>query len=276
MTKTKGAVLVAVVALVVAAIVGLAGGKLPWSGGPAPSACDIPAEVSGAQVTDPGGALRVVEQGFTQDANSAVSIGAVVENTSDKVAYRTKVVFRLFDEAHAELADSGAAPLTVEIPVILPGQRIGTGQGTYRKPKVSTTEIEVQATTWVAHDALGSFSPVTAVYLRTARFNPRIPTSVDVHYDETSTNCRALTSRTTAVVFRDAMGKIVGGSVAAPDLPIVFRDEQGHDLGGEKQRPPSPSCAPGRRETWMVPPTGGPATADDARTGIYPYCDLAG
>jgi hypothetical protein len=35
--------------------------------------------------------------------------------------------------------------------------------------------------------------------------------------------------------------------------PIIVRDEQGNDLGGEKQRPPSPSCAQGERETWIVP-----------------------
>ncbi|HWD04476.1 MAG TPA: hypothetical protein VG674_18705 [Amycolatopsis sp.] len=274
MTKAKLAVIVAVVVLVVAAIVGIAGGRLPWAGGSAGDRCDIPDKVSGELAGV--GAVSVVEQGFTQDQNGAVSVGAVLANTGKDVAYHTKVTFRLFDGSHTELPEAGGSPLTVEVPVIMPGQRIGTGEGTYRsKTKVASVEIGIGSVTWVPQDAVGGFSPVTAKYVRTARFNPRIPTSVDIHYLETSTNCRDLDSRTTAVLFRDTAGKLVGGGVASPDTPIVFRDEQGHDLGGETQRPATPSCARGQRETWIVPPTGGPSTADDTRTEIYPYCDFS-
>jgi hypothetical protein len=90
---------------------------------------------------------------------------------------------------------------------------------------------------------VGSLGPVGATYLRTLRFYPDNPVSVDVHYRGTSTNCRALTSRDTAVVFRDRTGRIVGGDQGTADLPIVFRDVHGNDLGGE-------------------------------RTEVYPYCDL--
>jgi hypothetical protein len=108
------------------------------------------------------------------------------------------------------------------------------------------------------------------------RFNPRIPTSADIHYRESSANCRSLDNRGTAAVFRDSAGKVVGGDIGTPDSPIMFRDEHGNDLGGETQRPATPSCSPGDRETWIVPPRGEPATADDARTALYPYCDLSG
>ena len=280
MTKAKLMVLIAAAVLLVAGIVVVAGGKLPWVNDSSRGGCDIPDKVIGETVSAAaapgGGAVHVVEQGFAQDPNSAVSLGAVLENTSSSVAYRTKVTFRLFDAAHTELPETGTSPLTVEVPIILPGQRIGTGEGTYRKAKVASVEFGIGASTWVSREAVGSFSPITATYVRTARFNPRIPTSVDIHYKETSTNCRALNSRTTAVVFRNAAGKLIGGGVAFPDTPITFRDEQGHDLGGETQPPASPSCAQGERETWIVPPTGSPSTADDARTEIYPYCDVAG
>jgi hypothetical protein len=282
MTKVRPLVLIAVVVLVAAVTVVLAGGRLPWSDDSSSGGCDIPDRVSGVSasaVSAPGGGgVRVVEQGFTQDPNSAVSLGAVLENTGSSIAYRTQVAFRLFDASHSELPEAGPTKLTVEIPVILPGQRIGTGSGTYSaNVQVASIEVGFGVTTWVPRDAVGhSFSPVTATYLRTARFNPRIPTSVDVHYQETSANCRSLDNRTTAVVFRDATGKVVGGDVTSPDTPIIFRDEQGNDLGGEKKRPPSPSCSQGERETWIVPPRGEPVTADDARTTIYPYCDLSG
>jgi hypothetical protein len=282
MTKARLLVLAAVVVVVAAAIVVLAGGRLPWSDVSSSGGCDIPESVSGVSapaVSAPGGGgVRVVEQGFTQDPNSAVSLGAVLENTGSSVAYRTQVAFRLFDASHMESPEAGAAKLTVEIPVILPGQRIGTGAGTYRgSARVASLEVGLGTTTWVPRDAVGhSYSPVTAAYLRTARFNSRIPTAVDVHYQETSANCRSLDNRGTAVVFRDLTGKVVGGDVGSPDTPIMFRDEQGNDLGGETRRPPSPSCSRGGRETWIVPPRGEPATADDARTAIYPYCDLSG
>jgi hypothetical protein len=281
MTKVGPLVLVAVVAVVTTVTVVLAGASLPWSDVSSSGGCDIPDRVSGisaSAVSAPGGGgVRVVEQGFTQDPNSTVSLGAVLENSGSSVAYRTQVEFRLFDASHSELPEAGPVKLTVEIPIILPGQRIGAGAGTYRADvRVASVEIVVGATTWVPRDAVGhSFSPVGATYLRTTRFNPRSPISVDVRYQETSANCRSLANRGTAVVFRDPTGKVVGGEVGSPDTPIMFRDEQGNDLGGEKQRPPSPSCSQGERETWIVPPRGEPVTADDARTAIYPYCDLS-
>jgi hypothetical protein len=279
MTKTRTVVAVAAVVVLAAVVIVIVGGRFPWSDGSA-STCDIPERVAGrpapASSAPGGGGIRVVEQGFTHDpATGAVQVGVLLENTGKSVAYQTTVRFRLFDAAHAELPEVGA-PLAVEIPIILPGQRIGAGTGSYhRDERVASVEIVPDSTSWLSRDATGSFSPVTARYVRAARFNPRIPSSVDIHYREKSANCRPLTSRTTAVVFRDSGGKIVGGGAGTPDTPIIFRDEQGKDLGGERRRPPTPSCSPGERETWIVPPTGAPTITDDTRTEIYPYCDLA-
>ncbi|HEV8558279.1 MAG TPA: hypothetical protein VGR06_18050 [Actinophytocola sp.] len=279
MTRFRWLVLLAVVTIA-AVIFVLADGMLPWGTGSSSGRCDVPDSVSGPQGTSApdGGSVRVLEQGFTQDADGAVNMGALLENTSGDVAYRTLVTFRLFDPAHTELPESAGTPLRVEIPIVLPGQRIGTGSATYRSSvRVSSFEINLDRTAWVPRDSFGQgFAPVTGTYLRTARFQPRIPASVDIHYKETSANCRGLESRTTAVVFRNSAGKIVGGNVASPDVPIVFRDEQGNDLGGDWQRPPTPSCSRGERETWIVPSAGQPSTADDAHTEIYPYCDLRG
>jgi hypothetical protein len=273
MRRVGPLVSVAVVVVLAAVVVILANGRLPWTGSQ-DTKCDIPDRVSGRSGTATG--IRVVEQGFTQDpATGIVRLGAVLENTGTSVAYRTTVTFHLFDAAHTELPEPGE-PLAVEIPIIMPGQRIGAGEGAYRGgAKVASVEISPGTTTWVPKAAVGSFAPVDATYVRTARFNPRIPTSVDIHYREKSSNCRALVSQNTAVLYRDATGKLVGGGLGLPDTPIVFRDEQGKDLGAETRRPPTPSCSPGERETWIVPATGAPTITADNRTELYPYCDVA-
>ncbi|WP_328458371.1 hypothetical protein [Amycolatopsis sp. NBC_00438] len=272
----KGLLALLGVVVVLAAIVVSADGKLPWTGGSASDdSCDIPARAPASTPASTPGGIKVVEQGFSQGPSGLVSLGAVVENTSTEVARRIPVRFRLFDAARHELPELTTGELSVEIPLLLPGQRIGAGTGAYRREiPVAGAEAVVGPNAWLPHAAVGSLGTVGATYLRTLRFYPDNPVSVDVHYRETSTNCRALTSRDTAVVFRDRTGRIVGGDQGTADLPIVFRDVHGNDLGGERQFPPSPSCSPGERETWVVPPVGAPATADDSRTEVYPYCDL--
>ncbi|HEV7977142.1 MAG TPA: hypothetical protein VGP60_20605, partial [Amycolatopsis sp.] len=71
----------------------------------------------------------------------------------------------------------------------------------------------------------------------------------------------------TAVVFRDATGKIVGGDLVPPD-------GKGNPAGSPQQPPASPSCSPGERSTWIVPLQDIPQNADDKRTELYSYCDL--
>ena len=168
MTKVGPLVSVGVVVVLAAGVVVLAGGRLPWTSDSPGNTCDIPDRVSGqpgsAASAPGGGGIRVVEQGFSHDPSSAVSLGAMLENTSGTVAYRTALTFRLFDAADAELPETGSAALTVEVPVILPGQRVGAGTGTYRgSATVASVEVDLGSTTWAPREALGStFSPVAA------------------------------------------------------------------------------------------------------------------
>lgn len=153
MTKIGPLVSVAIVVVLATVVVIVAGGRLPWSTDPPASTCEIPEHVAGqpgSAAAAPGGGIHVIEQGFTQDpATGAVHLGAVVENTGTTVAYRTIVIFRLFDATHTELSGSGD-PLTVEIPIILPGQRNGAGIGTYRaSARVTSIEISPGSTTWL-------------------------------------------------------------------------------------------------------------------------------
>ncbi|RSM39371.1 hypothetical protein DMA12_30090 [Amycolatopsis balhimycina DSM 5908] len=82
---------------------------------------------------------------------------------------------------------------TVEVPVLMPGQRIG----------VVLDRPAVGPVSWLAPEALGGFTPVTATV---------VPGGVRYR----SGNCRALTSRGAAVLHRDASGRITGGEQLPP------------------------------------------------------------
>jgi hypothetical protein len=275
MTRNRVLVVLGAVVLL-GAIVFTAGGKLPWTGGPAPDkSCDIPGRVPARTPASGSGGVKVVDQGFGQSPSGLVSLGAVLENTGADVAYRIPVRFRLFGAAHRELPETTDGELSVEIPLLLPGQRIGAGAGTYRRDApVLDAEASAGPNAWLPRAAVGSLGAVGGHYLRSSRFYPDNPVYVDVRYRETSANCRALDSRDTSVVFRDRTGRIVGGDHGLPGVPFTFRDTRGKDVVVEPRPAAGPACSPGERDTWVIPRVGAPAAADDARTEVYPYCGL--
>jgi hypothetical protein len=132
--------------------------------------CAIPSRITAVPGPAPdGGAVRVAEQGPG---------AAVLENTSTLAAYRITVT-------------SGAR--TVEVPVLTSGERTG----------VVLDRPAVGPVTWLAPEALGGFTPVTATV---------VPGGVRYR----SANCRALTSRGGAVLHRDASGRLTGGTPLPP------------------------------------------------------------
>jgi hypothetical protein len=86
-----------------------------------PEGTDAPADAA-----PDGGGLRIIEQGYTQlgARSELISIGAIVENTSTQAAYRTRVTFDFFDAKKQSLAPKRGQFYHLEIPIILPGQRI--------------------------------------------------------------------------------------------------------------------------------------------------------
>ncbi|MDQ7803214.1 hypothetical protein Q5425_05700 [Amycolatopsis sp. A133] len=130
----------------------------------------------------------------------------MLENTSTLAAYRIPVT-------------SGSR--TVEIPVLTPGQRIG----------VVLDRPVVGPVIWLAPESLGGFTPVTADV---------VPGGVRYR----SGNCRALTSRGAAVLFRAPDGRITGGE----QLPAA-----------------SVWCATGEKVLPAAVPPG---------SAVSPYCDL--
>jgi hypothetical protein len=237
------------------------------SSGPTPpgSGCASPTAHTGVTkpVVAPGGpGLRVVEQGLRTVGTfpKRLSLGGVVENASTLVAYRARVRFDALD-AHQ---DSAVAPtsrqlLYQEIPVIMPGQKIGVGAWSYpanapNGGQVTAVSVRIEVTAgewWPVHNDVHPFTAVTARDERLRR-DATDASAGSVSYTADSPYCGTVSGRGVAVVYRDGSGAVVGGSFEPPR--------------------PDALCGPGRvaRTTTAAVV---PADADDARTTVSPYCD---
>ena len=186
------------------------------SGSPGATATG-PAQAPGA------GGVRVVEEGFTQrppwPAETGITVGAMVQNTSDLVAYGTTATFRLLDAKGTDIGspDDGLWRV-VRIPVIMPGDRVPVGTGLrvdvrlgfYRDsvPRVASVEIRLKVAQWWApENSVVRFSAVRAnnVVLD--------PPPTEVSFSAVSPYCDPLAVRGGAVVYRDRTGRILGGSI---------------------------------------------------------------
>lgn len=231
-----------------------------------PRTCETPLSarpgVHGAVSPPDGGGLRVVEKGFATLPGTGASLGAIVENTSDLVAYRTQVDFRVFDKRDRFAIDPTAPPnQRAVVSVILPGQRIGVGREiplplesqTPGRWVAEVARFDVKLTTaqWWPLDGRTrtAFRPVTTRYQQIKRATADV---AEIFYSVESPLCRAVARGGVSVILRDHGGAIVGGSAVS---------------GG--------TCVPGRRDERVFGAEI-PASADDRRTEIYPYCDLLG
>lgn len=262
-------VAVVVVVVLVGGIIVLVNGRwLPWNDA---APCDLPSSVTTGPTSDASD-IRIAEQGFTQTPDYRVSIGAILWNTGKDIAYRTRVSFQPFGADQQPLA----APTVVDVPVLLPGARVGIGQDPQLTLGTHATSVRVVPNTAyrLPAGALGGYQPVTATGLRTSHPDPQFAGYVDIHYTDTSANCGPLADDEAAVVYRDANGRIVGGAVDIPGSVIVYRDQHGVTVGGETHLPVSQPCQPGTRDMWVTPDSDQPVNADPSRTAVYPYCEV--
>ena len=222
-----------------------------WGGGQQPSACTTPPAAVATQPSSDTSALRVAESGFTQlgPNRMVVSIGAVLENAGDQVAYRTLVKFEL--TGPTSVSPGSDLFLVQEIPVILPKQKLPIGAWAYTDAEVTAIKVKVGPVTWLPRD--GRFAEVTTAFESLTRTESN-PDSASVSYKVTSGYCRPLTMRGVAVVFRDAGGKIVGGSL---------------ELSGE-------FCPPGVSAQRMSALRSTPAGIEESKTQATAYCDFTG
>ncbi|MGX7669805.1 hypothetical protein [Plantactinospora sp. DSM 117369] len=241
------------------------------------AACPYPEVSSGVTSARPGddnrttiaapssGAVTVTETGFTQIADKGeVSIGAVVENTSSQVAYRTRVIFGALDaNGKYALGEAGRFNYFFEIPIIRPGERAVIGTYAFLDPAsftrtgiwitVARANLQLVQTQWIPEADTEKFPTVTA------RLNPEKPPlasngDVIVHLVANSNACRELGGRGKMMVFRDAAGAVVGGAY--------------HPM------PNSEVCAAGDFTTRAQALGGKLPEADLARTELDVYCDL--
>jgi hypothetical protein len=236
---------------------------------PAPScanpAPELAGEVGPATNAPGGGGLRIVDKGFTQIRASSVtvSLGAVLENTSGRVAYRTRIAFRVFDQKKRPVtASNGSRFSRIEIPVIFPSQRIVAANRAYVNEDVSGLpltvagfEIDLGSTRWLPTEAVTrSIARVSVEGQRTERSNA-VSTGGGVTYTIRSGYCYAVPLRGVAMVFRNSAGTILGG-----DFDHNTMDAQ---------------CQPGISRGSAGADQSMPETIDLSKTEVSPYCDIS-
>ncbi|WP_091448874.1 hypothetical protein [Actinokineospora iranica] len=227
------------------------------------SSCDIPESIAPdvGLATPEAGGLRVVEQGFSYPANEwrGASVGAMLENTSDSIAYHTKITFTLLDADNQGIVGYGAEDDL--IPIIMPHQRIGVGETVYPATPVAAEStvtgfrVNTETAQWLPSDALGDdYAPVTAEYRGAVHRNHKPPNTSQLHFVTKTDNCRPMRGWSPIALFRDGSGTLIGGTNTYVGL--------------------SAGCTRPGVEKWVTVRGLLPDAADDARTELYPYCDI--
>lgn len=227
-----------------------------------PRTCETPVagRAGGRQPVSPptGGGLRVTEKGFTGLSGGWVALGAMLENTSSLVAYRTRVDFHVLDGRHRSALDQTSPVPRTTVLTVLPGQRVGVGSKALVRQKpgfsagtaTSVAELDVSVRTAQWWPAGGPLRPVTAPYRQTRHVSSD---AADYLYTVDSPLCTTVAREGLSIIFRNRAGAVAGG---------LFVQGDGHA-----------SCAPGTRDEDVL--VGGvPQGIDEHRTEIYPYCDL--
>jgi hypothetical protein len=153
-------------------------------------------------------------------------LGAVLQNTSSLVAYRIPVTIRVLDAAGRPIAHPISLRwLRQEIPVLMPGQRIGVAavsdviddQRTGRPVAAAGFAIDLGTPQWWPREARGhTFAEVTARADGTTRRGSASEMYGGVSFTAHSPYCDPLLRRGVATLFRDSHGTLLGGSFA-PD-----------------------------------------------------------
>lgn len=225
--------------------------------------CKLVSPPAGAPVNDATG-VRLAEQGYTRVgslATSNVTIGAVLENPSDKVAYRTRVSFDVLGpEGQSVVADVSRRYQILEVPIILPGAKIpvGTALSPNRLAEVSSVTIKPVVNQWLAAGGPDDGLAPIAVTPLTDKITSDDQGFGHLAYRTTSANCTNLYSRGSSFVLRDTSGKIVGGGFSEqPQASGCDIDDDRFD------------------NAFTTAQRGVPQTADLPKTEIASLCDVS-
>jgi hypothetical protein len=191
---------------------------------PAQTQCRLATPPSGQPLND-ASAVRTAAQGYTRvgsPALSTVTIGAVLENPTDRVAYRTRVTFDVVGpDGQSVVTDSFRRFQVLEVPIILPGAKIAVGDSlaATRLAQVANVSIKPVVTQWLPDgDGNDGLAPITATLVADKTTRESDGSGV-ISYDAHSANCTNLVSRGSSYILRDASGSIIGGGLSSEAEP---------------------------------------------------------
>ncbi|WP_433222368.1 hypothetical protein ACQP00_23280 [Dactylosporangium sp. CS-047395] len=205
-------------------------------------------------VTEHPEGVTVAERGFSPGGSGrTVSMGAVIANSTDRVAYRTRVSLHPLD-ANGKPVLRTDTWLHFEIPVILPGEQavVGAG-GDVDSGRTERLDVEVDWTHLVALDPGNLLlRPLPIGVQNISRAGGAMTVDFGVENGPGCADDRV--ERGIAVLFRDIGGTVVGG-------------------GFDNTRVANRCAGSGDRQQAVVKVV--PPTADLTKTRITAYCDVA-
>lgn len=166
---------------------------------------------SGVKVVDQGFSIVSSENGNTRNA----SMGAVVENTTDQVAYRTWIRFDVTDSySNSAVSEVMTRYKLIEIPFLQPHSTTAVGMTLSLEHGLDATDltIDVFSGAWMNPGSSGNgLAPVTST-LDAEDSTLEDDASATISYTTENPNCTAMISRGTSMLWRDSAGTIIGGN----------------------------------------------------------------
>ena len=163
-----------------------------------------------------GGVLKVIESGFSYDADvhrgsGAVQFGAILQNTSaQRVAVWTSVFVRFLDGNGGTVRVLGKDEMQANVPAVPPGGRMGVvglelGQRPDQQPLPVKIEVRVGPSTWWPVSRVKKLEASDFKITEESAENASISFAVNCEY------VGGVDDADVMVVLRDQSGKIVGG-----------------------------------------------------------------
>lgn len=202
--------------------------------------------------------VDVAEQGHSTVPGDypRISIGAVLRNTTDRVAYRTRVVFEALDANGTSVVTGPQTKYQmIEVPLLLPGTEVAVGDTLVAGEKSAVAKVSVtpSVTAWLPPTGI---APITAT-VDAGASSRAADGSATLSFTTKGDNCADLFSRGMTFAWRDTAGKLIGGNIDGLTNQSACR------TGGAT-----------RPVTTMSQPSTVPADADFAKTEVTALCDL--
>ncbi len=205
----------------VVVLAGLAGG---CSGGDTPKGPDPTPSSESPSATPDDDAIKVRDSGVSEVQGESISYGALLENTSDTVAFMSVASVSVLDDEGAVIESGEENELYQQgVTAIFPGQTVGFGATVPSEQSKEADSITVEVDVdewWALDDAQDEFPQVSTSHVSVAQEDDEAVVSYAVSVTED------LPVSYAAAVFRDAEGAIVGGAAAMQPQALSQGDSQ--------------------------------------------------